>query len=78
MIIFLSSSVASVSKIAIKTGNQNNAETDCKVVMKICDSKNKCCDTAPSGLDNAGDDRENGQTNQYTDPAQLNTCTQVG
>ena len=43
-------------------------------MVEICDSQGTCCQT--SSLDNAGKDREKGQTDVYTNTAILGNCAQ--
>ena len=64
-----------VSSIITKTGTKDHAGTDCDVVMKICDMCGNCCETG-NGLDNRGNDREKGDTDTYTDAANLATCAE--
>ena len=65
-----------MSSIVTKTGTIKDAQTDCRVVMEICDKDGNCCQTTPDGrgLDNPGNDREKGQTDTYTDAALLGSC----
>ena len=74
----MSKSGLQVSSIATKTGTIKHAETDCRVVMEICDSDGNCCETtkAGRGLDNPGNDRESGNTDTYTDTALLGSCSE--
>ena len=62
----------SVRKISIKTGTTADAQSNCDAELKICDNEEICCKT--SNLDNPGDDRERGKTDDYTDPALLGHC----
>ena len=68
-----------VSSIAIKTGTVQNAESDCRAVMEICDQDGHCCETTPNGkgLDHPGKDRRSGQTDIYTSTAVLGNCAEV-
>ena len=65
-----------VSAIATKTGTENNAESNARVVVEICDSQGTCCQTSADGLDNPGQDRQGGQTDLYTNTAILGNCAQ--
>ena len=68
-----------VSSIAIRTGTVQNAESDCRAVMEICDKDGHCCQTTPNGkgLDHPGKDRRSGQTDIYTSTAVLGNCAEV-
>ena len=68
-----------VSSIAIRTGTVQNAESDCRAVMEICDKDGHCCQTTPNGkgLDHPGKDRGSGQTDIYTITAILGNCAEV-
>ena len=62
-----------MTEITIKTGTEEDAESDCGAELEIRDNKGKCCKT--SFLDNKpGDDRESGQTNVYTRETILGAC----
>ena len=65
-----------VSTIATKTGTDGHAESNARVVVEICDSQGTCCQTSSDGLDNPGQDRENGQTDVYTSTTILGNCAQ--
>ena len=65
-----------VSTIATKTGTNGHAESNARVVVEICDSQGTCCQTSSDGLDNPGQDREIGQTDVYTNTADLGNCAQ--
>ena len=65
-----------VSTIATKTGTYGSAESNARVVVEICDSQGTCCQTSSDGLDNPGQDRENGQTDVYTSTTILGNCAQ--
>ena len=67
-----------VSTIATKTGTDQYAASNARVVVEICDSQGTCCQTSSDGrgLDNPGQDREIGQTDVYTSTAILGTCAQ--
>ena len=74
-----SASGMQVSSIAIRTGTVQNAESDCRAVMEICDKDGHCCQTTPNGkgLDHPGKDRRSGQTDIYTSTAVLGNCAEV-
>lgn len=65
-----------VSTIATKTGTNDHAESNARVVVEICDSQGTCCQTSSDGLDNPGQDREIGQTDVYTNTTILGNCAQ--
>ena len=66
-----------VSTIATKTGTINeNAGSNARVLVEICDSQGTCCQTSSGGLDNPGQDRAVGQTDIYTNTAILGNCAQ--
>jgi len=39
-------------RVAITTGTRRNANTKGKVMMKVCDKQNNCCETGSNGLRN--------------------------
>ena len=62
-----------MTEISIKTGTLEDAQSDCAVEMEICGVKGICCQT--SHLNNVPeDDRENGQTDVYTNQTILGSC----
>ena len=62
-----------MTKISIKTGTLEDAQSDCALEMEICGVKGICCQT--SYLNNLSeDDRENGQTDVYTNQTILGSC----
>ena len=62
-----------MTEISIKTGTLEDAQSDCAVEMEICDIKGICCQT--SYLNNVSEaDRENGQTDVYTNQTILGSC----
>ena len=65
-----------MSTIATKTGTDQYAASNARVVVEICDSQGTCCQTSSDGLDNPGQDRENGQTDVYTNSSILGNCAQ--
>ena len=68
------SSSVGVTKISVKTGNQSSAESDAVADLQICDGFGACCQTL--GLDNAGNDRQRGQTDVYSGSL-LSNCSEV-
>merc|ERR1740123_1168731 len=69
-----------VSTISTKTGTYHYAASNARIVVEICDSQGTCCQTSSDGrgLDNPGQDRENGQTDVYTNTSILGNCAQEG
>ena len=65
-----------VSTISTKTGTDQYAGSNARVVVEICDNQGACCQTSSDGLDNPGQDREIGQTDVYTNQAILDNCAQ--
>ena len=67
-----------MSTIATKTGTDQYADSNARVVVEICDSQGTCCQTSSDGkgLDNHGQDRKKGQTDVYTNSAILGNCAQ--
>ena len=67
-----------VSAIATKTGTENYAASNARVMVEICDSQGTCCQTSSDGrgLDNPGQDRAIGQTDDYTNATILGNCAQ--
>ena len=62
-----------MTEISIKTGTLEDAQSDCALEMEICGVKGICCQT--SYLNNVSeDDRENGQTDVYTNQTLLGSC----
>ena len=65
-----------MSRIVTKTGTDQNAASNARVVVEICAREGTCCQTSSDGLDNPGQDREIGQTDTYTNAAILGNCAQ--
>ena len=65
-----------MSTIATKTGTDQYAGSNARVVVEICDSQGTCCKTSLNGLDNPGQDRKKGQTDVYTNSTILGNCAQ--
>ena len=65
-----------VSRIVTKTGTDQNAASNARVVVELCDRRGTCCQTSSDGLDNPGPDREIGQTDSYTNTSILGNCAQ--
>ena len=66
-----------VSSIYIKTGDDQYADSDAKLQMKICDAQNNCCQT--SSLETQKDNLERGQIDVFTynadnSPSSLGNC----
>ena len=68
-----------VVEIAILTGDQDHAETDVPMTMKICDGDGNCCNTAKPLRSQFGDGRtrERGSINIYADEESLGDCYSV-
>ena len=65
-----------VSTIATKTGTDSYAGSNARVVAQICDAQGFCCHTSSDGRGLYNSERQEGQTDVYTDRAILGSCSQ--
>merc|ERR1712061_648678 len=67
-----------VSTIATKTGTGSVAGSNARVLAQICDAQGFCCHTSSDGRGLYNSERQEGQTDVYTDRAILGSCSQKG
>lgn len=74
--------LVAVSTISIRTGTEENAQSQCKAVLRICDIDHNCCETTSTnrGLDDtskADKLRRSGNVDTYVSPQVLDQCAQA-